>query len=249
MQAPPRDPEFVLQENPSAIQWMDSMQTVLTRDLPVYRYNPNFLSDYQGYMLGMTPRQIDRIFAYRAQGNWIHTQAEFWNVSKVPHARRSGIASRLRFKEGNRNRFAIVKRHTTGEDPEVRDINKANASELREIHGIGPVLSERIIKFRDRLGGFQVKEQLYDVYGLDKLVAERVFKYFIILEKPQVHTININKASVKEIASLVYLNRKVAERIVMFREQQGPFESLAELTKIEDFPSNKIDRISLYLSL
>ncbi|MBT8321616.1 MAG: helix-hairpin-helix domain-containing protein [Eudoraea sp.] len=42
---------------------------------------------------------------------------------------------------------------------------------------------------------------------------------------------------------------EVAERIVMFREQHGPFETFGELTKIEDFPSDKIKRISLYLSL
>ena len=231
------------------MQWIDSLQTMTEAELPVYQFNPNFLSDYRGYMLGMTPQEIDRIFAHRAQGKWINTITEFWNVSQVPDARRSTMAERLRFPVKNKVSFAAKQEHTPLKNANVRDINKVSASKLREVNGIGPVLSERIIKFRNRLGGFQVMEQLYDVYGLDKEVAERVFTSFGIVQKPEVHLININQASEKEIASLVYLNRDVARRIVIFREQHGPFQTLGELTKIEDFPSDKIERISLYLSL
>lgn len=35
------------------------------------------------------------------------------------------------------------------------------------------ILSERVTKFRDRLGGFLVKEQLYDVYGLKTDVGKK----------------------------------------------------------------------------
>jgi len=249
LNTPPKAPEFALDENPSAMRWVDSLQTAAEVDLPVYTYNPNYLSDYQGYMLGMTPQEIDRIFAHRAQGNWIKTEAEFWRVSQVIGLRRSKIAARLRFQKENSFRVASVKNQVNGEKRELKDINKVSASELREVRGIGPVLSERIIKFRNRLGGFQVMEQLYDVYGLEKEVVERVFKRYGVMEKPELHSININKASVKEIASLIYLRWEVAQRIVMFREQHGPFETFGELTKIEDFPSDKIKRISLYLSL
>ncbi|NNK30322.1 MAG: helix-hairpin-helix domain-containing protein, partial [Flavobacteriaceae bacterium] len=66
---PPKAPAFTLNENPSAIRWVDSLKTAADKDLPFYKYNPNYLSDYQGYLLGMSPEEIDRIFAYRAQGN------------------------------------------------------------------------------------------------------------------------------------------------------------------------------------
>src|SRR5690606_33714388 len=49
---------------------------------------------------------------------------------------------------------------------DVKDLNTATAEELKSVNGIGDKLSARIVKFRDRLGGFLVDSQLYDVYGL-----------------------------------------------------------------------------------
>jgi len=130
-----------------------------------------------------------------------------------------------------------------------QDINAAAASDLRQIKGIGPVLSERIVKFRNRLGGFQVNQQLYDVYGLDRSVADRVLQHYAVLQRPDLKPININTATASELAELVYLNWEIARQIIGYRERNGPFKSIEELTKIEDFPSDKIDRINLYLSL
>jgi len=46
------------------------------------------------------------------------------------------------------------------------DINTATAEELKTLKGIGNVLSERIVKFRDSKGGFEKMEDLNDVYGI-----------------------------------------------------------------------------------
>lgn len=54
------------------------------------------------------------------------------------------------------------------------DLNQASAEEWAEFPGIGPVLSRRIVKFRDALGGFASLNQLHHVYGLDSAVIERV---------------------------------------------------------------------------
>jgi len=47
------------------------------------------------------------------------------------------------------------------------DINTATAEELKTLKGIGNVLSERIVKYRDSKGGFQNTEELNDVYGIE----------------------------------------------------------------------------------
>ena len=48
----------------------------------------------------------------------------------------------------------------------VHDLNTATATELQDVKGIGPVLSNRIVKFRNRLGGFSGNEQLIEVLEL-----------------------------------------------------------------------------------
>ena len=136
------------------------------------------------------------------------------------------------------------------EAPEIKsDINTATAEELSAIRGIGKVLSERIVKFRKRLGGFLIDAQLYDVYGLKDDVVRNPLQHYTVLTPPKIQKININTATVEALAAIAYLRYKDARAIVMYREDNGKIQSLDELTKIPDFPIEKIDRIKLYLTL
>lgn len=61
-----------------------------------------------------------------------------------------------------------------------KDLNLAKAEDLLPVRGIGPVLSQRIINYRDALGGYKKESQLYKVYGLDSVVVLRLFDYFYL---------------------------------------------------------------------
>ncbi|SHJ52319.1 ComEA family DNA-binding protein [Pseudozobellia thermophila] len=220
----------------------------------VYPFNPNYITDYKGYVLGMSVAEIDRLHEHRAKGHFINSVAEFQKVTQVSDSLLDLISPYFEFPEWLAGKDKKAKGEggflRSEKTPVVvRDINKATAEELMEIRGIGERLSARIVKFRDRLGGFLVDGQVYDVYGLDVEVANRVLDRFKVLEPPRVDKININEASVEEIAGLVYIRWQVAERIVAYRENTGPITAMDELRNIEGFPSDKIDRIALYLSL
>ena len=131
----------------------------------------------------------------------------------------------------------------------VRDLNRVRAADLQAVRGIGPVLSARIVKFREALGGFQHAGQLLDVYGLPPEVARRAARQFRVEQPPPVSRIAINTASVEELAALVYLDWQMARDIVARRDTLGPYKSLEELREIGSIPSGRIERIALYLSL
>ena len=82
-------------------------------------------------------------------------------------------------------------------------------------------------------------------YPLESYTLER----FQVIKKPVIEKININTASVKSLSKLVYLQKHVSESIVNYRNVNGTILSFDELSKIEDFPIEKIDRIKLYLAL
>ena len=54
-------------------------------------------------------------------------------------------------------------------------VNRATASELEALPGVGPVLAERIVAHRDQIGGFERVEDLLQVPGIgeSKLAAIR----------------------------------------------------------------------------
>lgn len=51
-------------------------------------------------------------------------------------------------------------------DNGVLSINRATASDLETLPGVGPVLAERIVAYRDEHGPFRVVEDLLDVTGI-----------------------------------------------------------------------------------
>ena len=202
------------------------------------------MSDYQAYGLGLSPGVLDTIRAFRSSGGIIYSLEQLRRVVDLPDSLIDRIDGQLRFP----TRRQRPKTYETIRTP-IKDLNKATEDELRNVHGIGPTLSRRIIKFRTALGGFLQHEQLYDVYGLDSTVVDHILQRFEIKQLPRTEKIRINSASVSELASNVYITWEMARKIVAYRERNGTFESWADLEAYELIPKNRIARIRLYLSL
>ena len=209
-----------------------------------YSYNPNFLTDYQGYLLGLSPEAIDRVWQFRNKGNYFQSKAEFQRIAAISDSMMTVVGPKLRFPK------RTIRTTSFKPSPVVKkDLNEVDAVQLQKVRGIGQVLSARIVKFRDALGGFMVDAQLYDVYGLDSLVVRRVLDRYTVKYKPEVKKIPINWASQEELASNVYITFRMASEIIAYRQRSGPVVSWDELKRLESIPADRIDRIRLYLSL
>ncbi len=207
--------------------------------------DPNSLEDYKGYLLGIPPQALDRLYEYQSGGGVLYDLEQFGQVSGLPDSALRALKPYLRFPP----RGKTYRRNAPEAIPAGKDLNAVTAAELQSISGIGPVLSRRIVRFREALGGFLHPSQVYDVYGLKPQTAQKVIQAFPLKSKPGVEPVSINAASVEELASLLYLTREMAEAIVARRERQGPYNSLEELRMVKSIPGDKFDRIALYLGL
>ena len=237
--------------------------------LKIYPFNPNYITDYKGYTLGMSSEGIDRLHRYRSAGKYVNSPEEFQEVTLISDSLLSVLSPYFKFPDwvreldpkspnGNEGRVRAIresgKKVPPGSKTDMkalgfRDLNLATEADLKAVYGVGDILSRRIVRFRDRLGGFLIEEQLNHVYGLEGEVVDRILERFRILGRPDILKIDINTAPAAEIAKLVYISYEVAVRIVAHREANGALDSFDELTDIEDFPSEKIDIIQLYLQL
>jgi len=229
----------------------------------IYPFNPNFITDYKGYTLGMSVAEIDRLHSFRATDRYVNSPEDFQKVTHVSDALLSTISPYFKFPDwtqksrqssGSNDHYKAERGGSTPSEGlreviAVKDLNSATAEDLKQISGIGEKLSARIIKFRDRLGGFLVDEQLKDVYGLEPQVVDRALQRFRVIEVPLIQKINLNSATSEELQKLIYLQRNVSMGIVNYRNDNGTIVSFDELSKIPGFPVEKIDRIALYLSL
>jgi competence protein ComEA len=64
--------------------------------------------------------------------------------------------------------------HAGGGDDGVLSINQASATELESLPGVGPVLAERIVSFRESNGRFEAVEDLLEVPGIGEAKLEAI---------------------------------------------------------------------------
>ena len=128
-----------------------------------------------------------------------------------------------------------------------RDLNKALVTDLKKIRGIGPVLSERILKYGYSINGFSDMNQLYQVYGLDSIVVDRIKEAFEI-KSDTIIPMNIRLASRKELSTLPYLSQSEIDWLISLRNRPEGLGSKEFVTNLLFKTLNKNKKLLLYLT-
>lgn len=221
----------------------------------IYPFNPNYISDYKGYQLGLNVDQIDRLLAHREQRLYVNSAKEFQTITKISDSLLKKISPFFKFPEwvqkknnnkNNQQRYIPNSRINVSEITTV-DINKATLKDFTAIEGVDEYISERIIKYRSKLQGFSFKEQLFEVWGLDEQMANKILSTFSIKNKPIIKKVNINTASFKEVLSNPYIDYELCIQIFDYKDEVAELQSISEIKNIEGFPIKKYNRIVLYL--
>lgn len=242
---------------------IDSLKQVAKENDPpkVFPFNPNYITDYKGYTLGMSPAEIDRLLEFRKKDQWINSAQQFQEVTKVSDSLLDEISPLFKFpdwvtdpkpksrqidysKQDNKNSY--------GEktfDQKI-DLNTATAQQLQRVHGIGEKLSAKIIAYRNQYkGGFISEIQLQDIYGLSLEVIERITRDFAVKTPRIVEKINLNTATRDELVTIQHIDYEIAHYIIEQRVLRDGFKSFDELMKVKNFPVQKLEIIKLYLTL
>jgi DNA uptake protein ComE-like DNA-binding protein len=236
-------------------QWLalqhqiDSVQKIAPEKPKRYPFNPNFITDYKGYKLGMSVAEIDRLQAFRNEGRFVNSAREFQAVTKVSDSLLAAISPDFKFPDWVTKKQSRQKEYAFKEKPKivVKDINAATKEELMAVYGIGDALSDRILKQKEILGGFVSIEQIDDVWGLQPDVVDRIKARFNVATTPPVNKIRINDASISALAKFPYFRYALAKEIVTYRSMNGSISNIADLAKIKNFPIEKVDIIAVYL--
>ncbi len=247
---------------------LDSLKAIeLEKRKPkIYSFNPNFITDFKGYQLGMSIDEIDRLHFFRKKNKYVNSVEEFQEVTKVSDSLLNKISPYFKFpdwvikrnkqKKTQRLYFEVSaksKNENLKEYSKVNivvstsDINKAAQQDFETINGVGEVISERIIKYRNKLQGYSYPVQLYEVWGLNKSKASDILNVFKIQEKPIIKKTNVNTATFKQLLKNPYIDYDLCKSILEFRDEVAELQDISELRNIKDFPLDKYDRIVLYL--
>ncbi|RDI16067.1 DNA uptake protein ComE-like DNA-binding protein [Flavobacterium sp. AG291] len=222
----------------------------------IYPFNPNFITDYKGYILGLSTSQLDKLHAYRASGRFINSVSDFKQITGVHDTLLLKLEPYFKFgnkplyynnntssvKEYSRSRFA-----SDSKAVKVIDINEAIEEDLIKVYGIGPYYAKEILKRRSVLGGFVSMDQMDDFSTLSAEAKSELKKYFSVSKIPEIEKINVNTASLLQLSRFPYFNKDIARSVITQRSMDGKIRKIDDLLEIQNFPVDKVKIIALYL--
>ena len=234
---------------------LDSLRTIEieSKKPKVFPFNPNFLSDFKGYALGMSTEEIDRLLAFRKENKWINSVKDFKKVTKVSDSLLNKISPYFKFPEWISNskpkKNYLKKGFKEKTFQQKVDLNITTQEQLEKVNGIGKVYSKKIIDYRNKLGGFSDDIQIYQLYGLDYQVIKKVLNEFTVKTPKEIVKMNFNSISASDIATIPGISFDLAKRIWEYRILNEQIESFSQLQNIEGLTKRKLQGIQLYLKL
>lgn len=231
----------------------------------LFEFNPNELDEDGWEKLGVSGKTIRTIINYRKKGGHFYAADDLLKIYGFDTAQYARLAPFIRIDDAPlmnpleatvyrpKQQYAQKANYPATEkkrkvEPRRIELNAADSAQLVAINGIGPTLSRRIIKYRNRLGGFVHPDQLLEVYGMDSVRLETIAPSLFI-DTGFVVKIFINKVSSEELQQHPYFRQQhIANAVCNYRQQHGVFAGVDDLKKIYALDETLLRKAAPYLS-
>ncbi|MCL2291047.1 MAG: helix-hairpin-helix domain-containing protein [Bacteroidetes bacterium] len=139
-------------------------------------------------------------------------------------------------KQEKKPQYAIIK----------LELNKCDTSEIVVVPQFGSKRAQKLVEYREKLGGFYAFEQVKEIYILQNIEVDFLKKYFT-LDVSLIHKININSATYRELVTHPYIDAYLAKLIINYREKNGNFTSMEEVQKATNAYRELIEKLQHYI--
>lgn len=218
--------------------------------LAFFVFDPNKATEEELLRLGFEKTIARRLIKYRSSGGTFRVKGDLLKIHGMDSGHYRALFAYVDLPEQRASRREEKK--VASQRPrqiEKFDINEADTTQLKKIYGIGPKLSNRIVQYREKLGGFISLQQLYEVYGLDSGVVRDLSTRAFVKEHFVPRQLDPNQSTEAQLAAHPYIRFKLAKAIVTYRFQHGPYRSLEDLQRIVLTDDRVLQKIKPYLSV
>jgi DNA uptake protein ComE-like DNA-binding protein len=216
-----------------------------------FPFDPNTMDSAGWRKLGVSSRTARTIQNYVAKGGQFRKAGDLQKIYGLKKADIDRLIPFVRITAPTTSVFnnpgkASVKYVKT--PPPIIDINQADTLAFISLPGIGSKLANRIVSFRDKLGGFYSVQQVGEIFGLPdstfQLIKPRLQCAPVTIQK-----ININTADVNRLKEHPYIRWNVANAIVQYRQQHGAFHSPEDLQQIVLITPELYQKMAAYVTV
>jgi competence protein ComEA len=217
----------------------------------LFYFDPNTINEEGWKKLGLKEKTINTIQNYLSKGGHFYKPEDLKKIYGLRTNDYSRLEAYIKI-ESYRSEDKPAEYVKKENEPKrftysVIDINTADTTTFISLPGIGRKLAARIVNFRDKLGGFYSISQIGETYGLPDSAFQKV-KQYLRLENASVKKININTATVDELKAHPYIKYSIANPIIAYRKEHGPFSKVEDVKKMMTITDDIYNRISPYLT-
>ena len=222
-------------------------------------FDPNSVDSLTLVGFGIKPWKVKNFLHYRAAGKVFRSAEDIGNtygwteedVERLAPYVRVGAAYRKK-KEASRDEERRTYREKTPKHVETRkfqtmtkvDVNEADTALLRRIPGVGEKISEAIVRYRERLGGFHSVEQLREI----KIVSPELLEWFTVSSPSAVQKVNLNQASFQALNSHPYISYEQTKSLLQYCRLYGDVKDEATLLSTGIFTQEELEKLRPYIA-
>lgn len=197
----------------------------------LFRFDPNKLDETGWLQLGLSPREAKTIIHYRNKGGRFRRPEDLRKMYSLSKQKADRIIPYADFEEGRKENEKAASSPIKAKPILEVNVNTATVDEWKALPGVGEVLSNRIVQYRERIGGFRSIDQVAKTFGLKDSTFQVIRPYLVLHEKGS-KGIDLNSAFENELMECEGMTRDLAKAILIFRKNHGRFEHIDDLKKI-----------------
>ena len=229
-------------------EYSSESNTANPTEIILFSFDPNTLDADGWRRLGIPEKNIRTILKYKDKGGKFYKKEDLKKIYGLREADYNRLEPYISFPQKPIFENA-EKKETERKVETIRtplELNTADSMALLAVNGIGPALTSRIIKYRNKLGGYVMVEQLREVYGLLPESFEQVKGQFQV-DASKVKKLNINTVTTNELKQHPYFRNPLAAMVISYRDQHGSFAQPQDLKNIELINDSVYQKIVPYL--
>lgn len=220
-------------------------------ELSLFYFDPNTLPEAGWKKMGLKEKTIATIQKYLSKGGRFKEPGDIRKIWGLHEDEINQMMPYIRIEKNSTPipRFTVAEKAAyIPKTIAPVDINEADSSAFESLPGIGPGFAKRILKFRDKLGGFYRIEQIAETYGLPDSTFQKI-RDKLLFSSGNIRKININTAGVDQLKEHPYIRYQLANAILQYRTQHGNFTAVEDIKKIMMVTDSVFVKLSPYLTV
>lgn len=246
-------PYIRLSNSPPAQQGKEYPEKRAAAPAPqVFAFDPNTATEPELLRLGLAPALVGRLLRYREKGGYFFEKKDFRKLYGLPEADYQRLEAFIHIAKSD---LVVRPAAYAGggavepPPPVLLDINAANMEDWQRLPGIGATRAGKIVRYREKLGGFVRVEQVAETQGLPDSIFQQI-RAQLAAQTPVFRKINLNTATPEVLNAHPYFSFKQTQIILNYRAQHGPFQEPATLSAIAAFQDRRwLDKVYPYLTV